>query len=117
MPSRPPSRSPSPAAPRKDAPGGRTPQRRAQTTLAALRTGVTAFAVLAGLACYFFLTQVGVTGVLAVVAGLVFALLVRVAAMSLLREWLLAAAHRRASSPPEAPSPPPPPAAPRAPRR
>lgn len=108
MPSRSRSRAPSPATPRKVAPGGQTPsRRRAQTTLAALRTGVTAFAVLAGLACYFFLAQIGITGLLAVVAGLVFALLVRVAAMSLLREWLLAAARRRASSPPEAtPSPP-----------
>lgn len=78
--------------------------------LAALRTGVTAFAVLAGLACYFLLAQVGITGVLAVVAGLIFALFVRVAAMSLLREWLLAAARRRM------PSSSPPPGAPPAPR-
>lgn len=108
MPSR--SRAPSPATPPKDARGSQTPaRRRAQTTFAALRTGVTAFAVLAGLACYFFLAQVGVTGVLAVVAGLVFALLVRVAAMSLLREWLLASVRR--GMPPQ--ENPPPPTAPR----
>ena len=104
-----------PPRPRSPGAAGQPARRpRAQASLAALRTGVTAFAVLAGLACYFFLTQFGVTGVIAVAAGLVFALLVRIAAMSLLREWLLAAARRRASSPPEAPPQPP---IPRGPRR
>lgn len=97
---------PSSAPPPRDAPGVPSspppqssaqsqPRRRAPATLAALRTGVTAFAVLAGLACYFLLAQIGITGVPAAVVGLVFALLVRVAALSLLREWLLAAARRR----------------------
>ncbi len=98
-----PSRSPAPASPPNDA----RRSSRARAAFAALRTGVTAFAALAGLACYFLLAQFGVTGVLAVVAGLVFALLVRVAALSLLREWLLAAARRRIPPPAVPPSAPP----------
>ncbi|HEU5440807.1 MAG TPA: hypothetical protein VFU88_16095 [Ktedonobacterales bacterium] len=71
------------------------PNARAQARLAALRTGVTAFAVLAGLSCYFFLTQLGLSGWLAVGLGLIFALFVRIAATALLRDWLLAAARRQ----------------------
>lgn len=71
------------------------PNVRAQARLAALRTGVTMFAVLAGLSCYFFLTQLGLNNVLAVGLGLIFALLVRIAATALLRDWLLAAARRQ----------------------
>jgi fatty acid desaturase len=88
--------------------------RRALAAFAALRTGVTAFAALAGLACYFILGQVGVSGIPAIVIGLIFALLVRVAALSLLREWLLAAARCRArQTPPSPPSPTAPPSPPR----
>ena len=108
------SRPPSPATPpngTSGAPAPQAPRPRALASLAALRTGVTAFAVLAGLACYFVLAQIGVTGVPAAVAGLVFALLVRVAALSLLRDWLLAAARRRM------PQPNPPSRTPPAPRR
>ncbi len=93
----------SPSVPPPKDTRGAPPHQPSRTTaaFAALRTGVTAFAALAGLACYFLLARIGVTGVLAVVVGLVFALLVRVAALSLLREWLLAAARRR--MPPPAP--------------
>lgn len=110
---------PSPTRPPKDTRSDASapapaPPRRAPAVFAALRTGVTAFAALAGLACFFFLAQAGITGVLAVVAGLIFALLVRVAALSLLREWLVAAARRR--MPPSVP-PSVPPTSPPAPRR
>lgn len=102
--------SPSPSPSRPPAPASPNDARRSSRTtaaFAALRTGVTAFAALAGLACYFFLAQFGVTGVLAVVVGLVFALLVRVAALSLLREWLLAVARRRTPPPVVPPTAPP----------
>jgi hypothetical protein len=50
--------------------------------------------VLAGLACYFLLQQIGVPGVLAAILGLAFAFVTRIAAASLAREWLLRAAAR-----------------------
>ncbi|MFI5272723.1 MAG: hypothetical protein ACHQ4H_06785 [Ktedonobacterales bacterium] len=76
-------------------PARRSARRSARVRLQALRTGVTMFSVLAGLACYFFLAQLRLNDVLASVGGLVFALAVRVAAGSLLRDWLLAAARRQ----------------------
>lgn len=79
---------------------------RARTRLAALRTGVTSFAILAGLACYVLLTQLGVQSVIAVVAGLIFALLARIAISSLLRDWLLHAARRQAERDATAGTPP-----------
>ncbi len=62
--------------------------------LAAIYTGLTSFAVLAGLACYFLLMQLGAPGVLAAILGLVFAFMTRIAAASLVREWLMRAAAR-----------------------
>jgi hypothetical protein len=61
-----------------------------------VRAGVTSFATLAGLSCYVFLAQWHINALLAGVLGFAFALLVRVAAGSLAREWL--AAH---AAPPE----------------
>jgi uncharacterized membrane protein YeiH len=56
--------------------------------------GLTSFAVLAGLACYFLLEQIGAPVALAAILGLVFAFITRIAASSLAREWLLRAAAR-----------------------
>lgn len=62
--------------------------------LAAIYAGLTSFAVLAGLACYFLLAQVGMSAVLAAILGLAFAFMTRIAAASLVREWLMRAAAR-----------------------
>jgi purine-cytosine permease-like protein len=51
-----------------------------------LRTGITFFAALAGLACYYGAKAIGLQQTIAVVAGLLFALLVWIAARSLVRE-------------------------------
>ena len=62
--------------------------------LAVLYAGLTSFAVLAGLACYFLLEQLGTPAVLAAILGLAFAFVTRIAAASLMREWLMRAAAR-----------------------
>ncbi len=62
--------------------------------LGVIYAGLTSFAVLAGLACYFLLEQVGVPSVLAAILGLAFAFVTRIAASSLAREWLLRVAAR-----------------------
>lgn len=83
--------------------GGRTPpinelspemRRRVETRLRGLRLGATCFALLGGLAVYYFLTQRHAAGVVAVGAGLMYAMLVRIAVLSLVRDWLLRAAAR-----------------------
>lgn len=54
-----------------------------------VRTGVTSFALLGGISCYVLLLEFHlVSQQVALVIGLVFALLVRVAAGSLARDWL-----------------------------
>jgi hypothetical protein len=54
-----------------------------------VRAGVTSFALLGGISCYVLLLQFQlVSQPVALVIGLVFALLVRVAAGSLTRDWL-----------------------------
>jgi hypothetical protein len=66
---------------------------RAQLTIRLLAT---LFGVLAGVACFILLDQFTAIGTtLAFVLGLVFALLTRVAAASLARDWLVRAASRR----------------------
>jgi hypothetical protein len=61
-----------------------------------VRTGVTSFALLGGISCYVLLLQFRlVTQPVAVVIGLVFALLVRIAAGSLARDWLQQQLARR----------------------
>ena len=52
-----------------------------------LRTGITFFATLAGIACYYGAKSIGLSQTLAAIAGLVFALLVWVAARSLARDF------------------------------
>lgn len=61
-----------------------------------VRTGVTSFALVGGISCYVLLMQFHlVTQPVAVVIGLVFALLVRIAAGSLARDWLQQQLARR----------------------
>ncbi|MGH2485880.1 MAG: hypothetical protein ACRDHE_07710 [Ktedonobacterales bacterium] len=69
-------------------------RQRVESRLRGLRLGATCFALLGGLALYFFLTQKHAAGVVAVGVGLVYAVLVRLAVMSLARDWLLRAAAR-----------------------
>ena len=52
-----------------------------------LRSGISLFAVLAGLACYYGGLHFGFNQTVAGIAGFVFALLVWIAARSLFREW------------------------------
>lgn len=63
----------------------------------ALRTGVTATALLGGLACYIFLMQWGMSPLVAGIIGLVFALLGRVALASLAVDLVLHRAPRDAN--------------------
>ncbi len=69
-------------------------RRRVSARLRGLRLGATCFALLGGLAVYYFLTMRHANGALAVGAGLVYAVLVRLAVLSLARDWLLRAAAR-----------------------
>jgi hypothetical protein len=80
-----------PAAPSNLSPEMR---RRVEARLRGLRLGATCFAMLGGLAVYYFLTQWRAAAAFAVVAGLVYAVLVRFAVISLVRDWLLRAAAR-----------------------
>jgi hypothetical protein len=52
-----------------------------------LRSGISLFAVLAGLACYYGALHFGISQTIAGIAGFIFALLVWIAARSLLRDW------------------------------
>jgi hypothetical protein len=51
-----------------------------------LRTGITFFATLAGIACYYVAKSIGLSQTVAAIAGLAFALLVWIAARSLTRD-------------------------------
>lgn len=77
-------------------PDGLSPEmrQRVESRLRGLRLGATCFALLGGLAVYYFLTQRHAAGAIAVGAGLVYAVLVRLAVLSLVRDWLLRAAAR-----------------------
>ncbi len=83
--------------PRNVPDGGReASQRQVRVRLQMVRTGVTTFATLGGIACYVLLLEFRlVTQPVAFVIGLVFALLVRVAAGSLARDWMRAQLSRR----------------------
>ena len=75
-------------------------------TLLALRLGATVFGVLAGIACYLALEEFTPIGMVpAFIIGLVFALLTRVAAASLARDWLLHSARRARQERQESPCP------------
>lgn len=69
-------------------------RRRLDARLRSLRLGATCFALLGGLAVYYFLTQRHVAGAISVGAGLLYAILVRIAVISLARDWLVHAAAR-----------------------
>jgi uncharacterized protein (DUF2062 family) len=62
-----------------------------------LRTGVTFFATLAGIACYYGAKSLGLSQTVATIAGLVFAFLVWIATRSLARDFLTRAARQRAN--------------------
>jgi len=62
--------------------------RRMPVRMTTVRAGVSSFAALCGLACYVLLAQIHVNLLLAGVLGFAFALLVRLAAASLVRDWL-----------------------------
>lgn len=103
MPAQPPASSPSSPS-RRTRNAANTPQRvavppeaarRLQSLATALRAGATSLALIGGIACYLLLVSLSVNTVWAAVLGLVFALLGRVAAVSLGREWLLHTAHQR----------------------
>jgi hypothetical protein len=79
---------------RPDDAGRDTARRNPAPSLAAIYVGLASFSVLAGLACYFLLLQLGLPAALAAILGLAFALLTRIATASLAREWLLRAAER-----------------------
>ena len=66
-----------------------------QRQLRGMRVGITLTALLGGLALYVFLSSLGLPGIVAGILGFVFALLGRVAMVSLLRDWLLHAARSR----------------------
>lgn len=77
--------------------GGREARlRQMRSRVQMVRAGVTSFALLGGISCYVLLLQFRlVSQPVALVIGLVFALLVRVAAGSLAREWLQAQVTRQ----------------------
>jgi uncharacterized membrane protein YeiH len=56
-----------------------------------LRTGITFFATLAGIACYYVAKSIGLSQTVAAIAGLAFAFLVWIAARSLTRDFLIRA--------------------------
>lgn len=72
-------------------------------TFAALQLGATIGATLGGLALYSFLLGLHVNGLLALLAGFVFALLSRRAVSSLALEWVLARVRQREAKRPQAP--------------
>ena len=69
--------------------------RRLQSLATALRAGATSLALLGGIACYLLLIYLNINAIWAAVIGLVFAVLGRIATVSLGREWLLHSAHQR----------------------
>jgi hypothetical protein len=73
-------------------------QRMLQTRIQALRLGATCCAVLGGVACYTLLVHLGLASLLAGIIGLIFALLGRMALLSLAIDWLQAAARRSAAA-------------------
>jgi hypothetical protein len=60
-----------------------------------LRTGINFFSVLAGIACYYGAKAIGFNQTVAAIAGLIFALLVWIAARSLFRDFRTEARRRR----------------------
>ncbi len=69
-------------------------QRMLRSRMRALRLGATCCAALGGVACYALLAHLKVPEPVAVVVGLVFAVLGRMALASLATEWLVATARR-----------------------
>ena len=67
-------------------------RQRLDARLRGLRLGATCFALLGGLAVYYFLAQKHMAGAVAAGLGLVYAIFVRIAVTSLARDWLVRAA-------------------------
>ncbi len=63
-----------------------------------LRTAITFVSALAGVACYYGAEAIGLNQTVAAIAGLVFALLVWIAARSLLRDFRTEARRRQAEN-------------------
>lgn len=82
----------------KDRAGTRPGRRASMTAVAALRAGATASGTVGGVLCFVLLEQARVNAVVAFIAGLAFALLTRVAAVSLGTEWLVARARRHSAA-------------------
>src|SRR5215469_769788 len=91
---------PGTSSPDRTPPNMRELQRQLQQQMF-LRSGMSLFAVLAGLACYYGALHFGFNQTVAAVAGFVFALLVWIAARSLLRDYFQNASQRRQQSPGE----------------
>ena len=89
-----------PSPPSQPAPGALPEETRRllRARLQALRLGATCCAALGGVACYALLVNLGLPGLAAGVLGLLFALLGRMALVSLAAEWLVAAARRSAAT-------------------
>src|SRR3974377_1991508 len=60
-----------------------------------LRTGITFFATLAGIACYYVAESLGLTQTISAIGALLFAFLVWIAARSLTRDFLQRGAPRQ----------------------
>lgn len=87
----PPRRAPGPSAESQaESPGAR----HLRQSLVALHAGATSTAMIGGLASYLALAHWGVPGLVAGVAGFLFALLGRAALISLGRDWLAQTAKR-----------------------
>lgn len=83
---------------RPDPAGGQSgPSPALRKQLRGIRTGITLIALMGGLALYIFLSQHGMSGLLAGALGFVFALLGRFAMAALIRDWLLHISARRSS--------------------
>lgn len=81
--------------PSKTPPQPGTTDATVRRSLVSLSVGALSLAVIGGLACYTFLLNWGAPGVVAALVGFFFALLARIAFVSLGREWLLAQARRQ----------------------
>jgi len=88
---------PGTSSPDRTPPNMRELQRQMQQQMF-LRSGLSLFAVLAGLACYYGALHFGFNQTVAAIAGFIFALLVWIAARSLLRDWFPSTAR---GAPPE----------------
>jgi hypothetical protein len=80
------SREPEPANSHNPSPSAASQYRQMRSEML-LRTGITFFATLAGIACYYGAKSIGLSQTVAAIAGLAFALIVWIAARSLVRDF------------------------------